>query len=289
MGEHTSPIPPKIARLSWLQEWTQRWKRAPRSKDDLVKALLAAQQHQIIDMDSRHMLEGVLWMADKTVADVMVAAPKMDLIDIHASQDELLAFVIDKAHSRFPVYESQKENILGILLAKDLLKLQRAPELNIRALLRPAVFVPESKGLNDLLREFRHTRNHQALVVDEFGRVSGLVTIEDVLEEIVGEIEDEFDTQEIETDIFALADNVYRVNGDTAMDRIKDAFDVEWPNLDEETFETIGGYISHAMGHVPRRGEHLQIDHLRFEVLHTKGGAVKWFRVTRHTSAQAES
>ena len=235
------------------------------------------------------MLEGVLWMADKTVADVMVAAPKMDLIDIHASQDELLAFVIDKAHSRFPVYESQKENILGILLAKDLLKLQRAPELNIRALLRPAVFVPESKGLNDLLREFRHTRNHQALVVDEFGRVSGLVTIEDVLEEIVGEIEDEFDTQEIETDIFALADNVYRVNGDTAMDRIKDAFDVEWPNLGEETFETIGGYISHAMGHVPRRGEHLQIDHLRFEVLHTKGGAVKWFRVTRHTSAQAES
>ena len=94
MGEHTSPIPPKLARLSWLQEWTQRWKRAPRSKDDLVKALLAAQQHQIIDMDSRHMLEGVLWMADKTVADVMVAAPKMDLIDIHASQDELLAFVI---------------------------------------------------------------------------------------------------------------------------------------------------------------------------------------------------
>jgi magnesium and cobalt transporter len=148
----------------------------------LVQALLAAQQHHIIDMDSRHMLEGVLWMADKTVADVMVAAPKMDLIDIHASQDELLAFVIDKAHSRFPVFETKKENILGILLAKDLLKLQRAPELNIRALLRPAVFVPESKGLNDLLREFRHTRNHQALVVDEFGRVSGLVTIEDVLE-----------------------------------------------------------------------------------------------------------
>ena len=289
MGELTSPTPEKTAQLGWLQGWTQRWKRAPQSKDDLVQALLAAQQHNIIDMDSRHMLEGVLWMADKTVADVMVAAPKMDLIDIHASQDELLAFVIDKAHSRFPVFETKKENILGILLAKDLLKLQRAPELNIRALLRPAVFVPESKGLNDLLREFRHTRNHQALVVDEFGRVSGLVTIEDVLEEIVGEIEDEFDTQENETDIFALADNVYRVNGDTALDRIKDAFDVEWPNLGEESFETIGGYISHAMGHVPRRGEHLQIDHLRFEVLHTKGGAVKWFRVTRHTSPQPES
>jgi magnesium and cobalt transporter len=267
----------------------QRWKRAPRSKADLVQSLLAAQQHQIIDMDSRHMLEGVLWMADKTVADVMVAAPKMDLIDIHATQDELLDFVIDKAHSRFPDFDTQKENILGSLLAKDLLKLQRAPELNIRALLRPAVFVPESKGLNDLLREFRHTRNHQAVVVDEFGRVSGLVTIEDVLEEIVGEIEDEFDTQESETDIFALADNVYRVNGDTALERIKEAFDVEWPNLGEESFETIGGYIAHAMGHVPRRGEYLQVDHLRFEVLHTKGGAVKWFRVTRHTSPQPAS
>ena len=289
MGEPNSPTPQKTTQLGWLQGWMQRWKKAPRSKADLVQALLAAQQHQIIDMDSRHMLEGVLWMADKTVADVMVAAPKMDLIDIHASQDELLAFVIDKAHSRFPVFDTKKEDILGILLAKDLLKLQRAPELNIRALLRPAVFVPESKGLNDLLREFRHTRNHQALVVDEFGRVSGLVTIEDVLEEIVGEIEDEFDTQENETDIFALADNVYRVNGDATLDRIKDAFDVEWPSLGEESFETIGGYISHAMGHVPRRGEHLQVDHLRFEVLHTKGGAVKWFRVTRTNTTPPEA
>jgi magnesium and cobalt transporter len=289
VSEITSPSPKKGAHLGWMQQFLQRWKKAPRSKADLVQALLAAQQHNIIDMDSRHMLEGVLWMADKTVAEVMVAAPKMDLIDIHATQDELLAFVIDKAHSRFPVYETKKENILGILLAKDLLKLQRAPELNIRALLRPAVFVPESKGLNDLLREFRHTRNHQALVVDEFGRVSGLVTIEDVLEEIVGEIEDEFDIQEKETDIFALADNVYRVNGDATLDRIKDEFDVHWPSMAEESFETIGGYISHAMGHVPRRGEHLQIDDLRFEVLHTKGGAVKWFRVTRSKSPQPAS
>ncbi len=278
------PSPARVPKPStnWLQHWLQKWNKTPRSKADLVRALLAAQKQNIIDMDSRHMLEGVLWMADKTVADVMVAAPKMDLIDINATQDELLAFVIDKAHSRFPVFEDDKEKILGILLAKDLLKLQRAPELNIRALLRAPVFVPESKGLNDLLREFRHTRNHQAVVVDEFGRVSGLVTIEDVLEEIVGEIEDEFDIQEAEADIFALADNVYRVNGDAALERIQAEFEVNWPSLGDETFETIGGYISHAMGHVPRRGEHLQIDQLRFEVLHTKGGAVTWFRVTRN-------
>lgn len=287
MSEQHSPSPHQKSGFRALSQWLQRWKKAPRSKADLVQALLAAQTHRIIDMESRHMLEGVLWMADKTVADVMVAAPKMDLIDIQAPQDELLDFVIDKAHSRFPVFESQKENILGILLAKDLLKLQRAPELNIRALLRPAVFVPETKGLNDLLREFRHNRNHQALVVDEFGRVSGLVTIEDVLEEIVGEIEDEFDTFEKETDIFALADNVYRINGDTPLARIQEHFSIEWPVLDDESFETVGGYISHAMGHVPRRGEHLQVGPLRFEVLHTKGGAVKWFRVTRQSTTQA--
>ena len=216
VSEHHSPSPPKTSGLSWVGQWLQRWIKAPRSKADLVQALLAAQTHRIIDMDSRHMLEGVLWMADKTVADVMVAAPKMDLIDIQAPQDELFDFVIDKAHSRFPVFEAEKENILGILLAKDLLKLQRAPELNIRALLRPAVFVPETKGLNDLLREFRHTRNHQALVVDEFGRVSGLVTIEDVLEEIVGEIEGLFGGDNAPIEKLLTVSSSYGHKGDDA-------------------------------------------------------------------------
>src|SRR5438046_8965351 len=134
--------------------------------------------------------------------------------------------VIDTAHSRFPVYEGDHDNTIGILLAKDLLTLQRAPELNIRALLRPATFVPESKGLNDLLREFRGNRNHLAIVIDEFGRVAGLITIEDVLEQIVGEIEDEFDIAEDESDIFGLADRTYRVRVDTAIDRVSEAFDV---------------------------------------------------------------
>jgi magnesium and cobalt transporter len=128
-----------------------------------------------------------------TAGDVMVASPRMDMVDINEPPDVLLRSVIDTAHSRFPVFQGARDNIIGILMAKDLLKLQRAPELNIRALLRPAVFVPESKGLNDLLREFRGNRNHLAIVIDEFGRVAGLVTIEDVLEQIVGEIEDEFD------------------------------------------------------------------------------------------------
>lgn len=161
------------------------------------------------------MLERVLRMAEMRASDVMVAAPRMDLIDIEAPFDALLYQVIDTAHSRFPVYQGERENIIGILMAKDLLKLQRAPDLNIRALLRPAAFVPESKGLNDLLREFRVNRIHMAVVIDEFGRVAGLVTIEDVLEQIVGEIEDEFDIPEDEGDIFGLADRTYRVSGDT--------------------------------------------------------------------------
>jgi magnesium and cobalt transporter len=211
----------------------------------------------------------------------MVAAPRMDLINIDSPYDEILHVVIDTAHSRFPVYEGERENIIGILLAKDLLKLQRAPELNIRALLRPAVFVPESKGLNDLLREFRGNRNHLAVVIDEFGRIAGLITIEDVLEQIVGEIEDEFDIDADEGDIFGLADRTYRVSGDTAIERVNEAFGVTLAATDDEQdFDTIGGLIAHEMGHVPKRGEQHTLAGLDFVVLHTKGGAVRWFKVS---------
>jgi magnesium and cobalt transporter len=220
-------------------------------------------------------------MAELTAGDVMVAAPRMDLLNIDSSNDEIMGIVIDTAHSRFPVYEGERENIIGILLAKDLLKLQRAPELNIRALLRPAVFVPETKGLNDLLREFRGNRNHLAIVIDEFGRVAGLITIEDVLEQIVGEIEDEFDIDEDEGDIFGLADRTYRVGGDTSIDRVGEAFGVTLAPTDAgQEFDTIGGLIAHEMGHVPKRGEHFTLAGLDFVVLHTKGGAVRWFKVS---------
>lgn len=234
------------------------------------------------------MLERVIRMADMTAGDVMVAAPRMDLVNIDAPFDELLYLVINTAHSRFPVYQGERENIIGILMAKDLLKLQRAPELNIRALLRPAVFVPESKGLNDLLREFRGNRNHLAIVIDEFGRVAGLVTIEDVLEQIVGEIEDEFDIPEDAGDIFALADRTYRVSGDTPIERVAESFEVTLQGSDaEEQFDTIGGLIAHEMGHVPKRGEQLELGGLHFVVLHTKGGAVRWFKVSRIEESQA--
>jgi len=216
-----------------------------------------------------------------SAGDVMVPATRMDLIDIESPHEELLQVVIEAAHSRFPVFDGERENIIGILMAKDLLKLQRAPEFSLRALLRPAVFVPESKGLNDLLRDFRGNRNHLAIVIDEFGRVAGLITIEDVLEQIVGEIEDEFDIKEDEGDIFGLADRTYRVSGDTSIDRVEDAFGVKLGTTEEDLdFDTIGGLIAHEMGHVPRRGEHHTRAGLHFVVLHTKGGVVKWFKVS---------
>ena len=260
----------------FLQKLAEFIHPGPDSKDELIETLAEAEDNDIINAESRVMLEGVIRIADMTAGDVMVAAPRMDVLDIDAPFDELLHLVIDTAHSRFPVYEGERENIIGILLAKDLLKLQRAPGLNIRALLRPATFVPESKGLNDLLREFRGNRNHLAIVIDEFGRVAGLITIEDVLEEIVGEIEDEFDVVEDDGDIFALADSTWRVSGNTAIERINESFGLK---LAVDGFDTIGGLIAHTMGHVPKRGEVHELEGLRFVVLHTKGGAVKWFKV----------
>ncbi|GAB4203466.1 MAG: transporter associated domain-containing protein [Tibeticola sp.] len=252
----------------------------PDTPEELIETLAEAEENHVINAESRAMLEGVIRMADMTAGDVMVAAPRMDLLDIDAPFEALLHQVIDTAHSRFPVFEGDRENIIGILLAKDLLKLQRAPELNLRALLRPAVFIPESKGLNDLLRDFRNNRNHLALVVDEFGRTAGLITIEDVLEQIVGDIEDEFDEAEDEGDIYALADRTWRVSGDTPLERVEEAFGVRLQHGEgEEHFETIGGLIAHDMGHVPRRGERHLLGGLSFTVLHTRGGAVRWFKV----------
>ncbi|MFT4266828.1 MAG: transporter associated domain-containing protein [Xenophilus sp.] len=251
------------------------------SRDELIEALADAEDNEVIGAESRVMLEGVLRMADMTAGDAMVAAPRMDLIDIDWPYEQMLHLIIDTAHSRFPVYEGDKENIIGILLAKDLLKLQRSPELNIRALLRPATFVPESKGLNDLLREFRGNRNHLAVVIDEFGRVAGLITIEDVLEQIVGEIEDEFDEDEDDGDIFGLADHTYRVSGDTPIERVAEAFGIQFTDEQKsEDFDTIGGLIAHEMGHVPKRGERHVVGGFDFVVMHTRGGAVRWFKVS---------
>ncbi len=258
----------------------------PDSRAELLATLADAEQRELIEPESRLMLEGVLRMADLTAGDVMVAAPRMDLLSIDAPYDELLEAVIDTSHSRFPVYEGAREHIIGILMAKDLLKLQRAPELNLRTLLRPAVYVPESKRLNELLRDFRSNRNHLAIVIDEFGQTAGLITIEDVLEEIVGEIEDEFDDEQQESGIYTLADGSHRVAGDTNVAAVNEAFAQA---LDDAGFDTIGGLVAQELGRVPRRGEVVVLGALSFSVMLTRGGAVRWFRVRRAGENEGES
>ena len=269
---------------SFLQKLAEFIHPGPDSAAELIESLAEAEDNQIINTESRLMIEGVIRMADMTAGDVMLAAPRMDLLNIEDPMDQLLHQVIDTGHSRFPVYEGERDNIIGILLSKDLLKLQRAPELNIRALLRPVVFVPESKGLNDLLRQFRDNRNHLAVVIDEYGRTAGLITIEDVLEQIVGEIEDEFDISEDSGDIFGLPDRSFRVSGDTAIERVDEAFGVDLKKArqadDDHEFDTLGGLIAHEMGHVPHRGENFELAGLNFVVLHTRAGAVRWFKVS---------
>lgn len=285
----SDPLPARAGsredKRSFLQKLAEFIHPGPDSRDELIETLAEAEDNHIINGESRLMLEGVIRMADMTAGDVMVATPRMDMLDIDAPFDELLHQVIETAHSRFPVFEGERENVIGILMAKDLLKLQRAPGLNLRALLRPAVFVPESKSLNDLLRQFRDNRNHLAIVIDEFGRMAGLITIEDVLEQIVGEIEDEFDIQDDEGDIFGLPDRTFRVSGDTAVERVAEAFGVDLmaaqAGEDAPDFDTIGGLIAHEMGHVPRRGESFSFAGLQFVALHTRAGAVRWFKVSR--------
>jgi magnesium and cobalt transporter len=267
-----------VDRRSFFERLVELISPGPDSKAELIRTLADAEERALIEPESRLMLEGVLRMADLSAGDVMVPTLHMDLLDISAPYDELLGQVIATAHSRFPVYDGARDNIIGILMAKDLLKLQRAPELNLRTLLRPAVFVPESKRLNELLRDFRSNRSHLAIVIDEFGNTAGVITIEDVLEEIVGEIEDEFDEQEQENGIYTLADGSHRVAGDVAIAAVNEAFGTLLPEGD---FETIGGLVAHQLGRVPRRAEAVDAGGLRFTVMLTRGGAVRWFRVLR--------
>ena len=273
---------PAGPRRSLFQRLIELLAPGPDSRDELIESLAHAENKSLIAPESRMMLEGVIRMADMTAGDVMVPAGRMDQLDIACDYEDLLHVVIDTGHSRFPVFEGGRENVIGILMAKDLLKLQRSPDLNLRTLLRPAVFVPESKGLNELLRDFRSNRNHLAIVIDEFGSTAGLITIEDVLEEIVGEIEDEFDDKGGESGIYTLADGSQRVAGDVSIVSVNESFGTD---LAHDEFDSIGGLVAHELGRVPRRGESVTVGDLLFSVMLTRGGAVRWFKVTRAPAA----
>jgi len=277
---------------SWLRRLVESLSGEPRDIEQLSDVLADAKDRGLIEADVLSMMEGVLQVSAIQVRDVMVPRAQMVVVQREDPPEKILPAVIESGHSRFPVVGEDRDEVVGILLAKDLLRYfaeDSAASFDIRECLRPAVFIPESKRLNVLLREFRNSHNHMAIVVDEYGGVSGLLTIEDVLEQIVGEIEDEFDIPEDDGDIFGLADRTYRVSGDTSVERVAEAFDAQiHSSSPHEVFDTIGGLIAHEMGHVPKRGEHLQLGGLHFVVLHTKGGAVRWFKVSRVEDAGAD-
>jgi len=238
--------------------------REPEDREQLVALLHSAYENNLMDADSLAMIEGVLQVSEMQVRDIMIPRSQMDVIDITDPPEAFIPHVIETAHSRFPVIEDDKNDVIGILLAKDLLRYYAGEEFEVRDMLRPAVFIPEAKRLNVLLKEFRSNRNHIAIVVDEYGGVAGMVTIEDVLEQIVGDIEDEYDYDEDEDNIIQSADGQYRVK---ALTEIADFNEILGTSLSDEEFSTIGGLVVNQFGHLPKRNDEITFDGLHVKVL----------------------
>lgn len=238
--------------------------REPEDREQLLELLHGAYEKSLMDADSLAMIEGVLQVSEMQVRDIMIPRSQMDVIDITQSPESFIPHVIETAHSRFPVIEDNKNDVIGILLAKDLLRYYAGEDFDIRDMLRPAVFIPEAKRLNVLLKEFRSNRNHIAIVVDEYGGVAGMVTIEDVLEQIVGDIEDEYDYDEDEDNIIQNADGQYRVK---ALTEIADFNEAVGTDFSDEEFSTMGGLVVSQFGHLPKRNEEITFDGLRVKVL----------------------
>ncbi len=238
--------------------------REPEDREQLIALLHSAYERNLLDADALSMMEGAIQVSERQVREIMIPRAQMDVIDISPPPEKFIPYVIHTAHSRFPVIDGDKDNIIGILLAKDLLRYYAGEKFDVRDMLRPAVFVPESKRLNILLRDFRSNRNHIALVVDEYGGVCGMVTIEDVLEQIVGDIADEYDFDEDEDNIIRQDDAHWRVKADT---EIADFNEVLGTDFSEEDYDTVGGLVLKAAGQLPKRGETFQVGGWEFTVL----------------------
>ena len=253
----------------------------PATRDDLIEVLRDSARRDLLDRDSLDMIEGVLQVSEMKVRDIMVPRSQMDVVDKDSPPEGYLPMLIESGHSRFPMVDGDKDKVIGILLAKDLLRYlfldkKKRAQFNVHDMLRPAVFVPESKRLNVLLREFRTSRNHMAIVVNEYGGVAGLVTIEDVLEQIVGEIADEYD---IEDDVMIMP----RDGGEYVVKALVTLADFNArlsSQLAHEEIDTVGGLVMSRLGHVPRRGEKIDIDNWRFEVLRADSRRVYLLKVT---------
>jgi magnesium and cobalt transporter len=262
--------------------------RAPENRPQLLESLRDSRDRGLLDSDGLSMIEGVLQVSELSARDIMMPRSQMDVINIRQRPDEFIPFVIATGNSRFPVVDDERDNVIGILHSKDLLKFYAHEEFDVRAMLRPAVFIPESKRLNVLLRDFKLNRNHIAIVVDEYGGVAGMITIEDVLEQIVGDIEDEFDFDEIEDHIVetehTLVGKRYRVKAITDILQFNEHFKT---GFSDDEFDTIGGLITDQFGRVPRRGEAVVLGELRFEVLRADERQVQLLLVETHHARKA--
>lgn len=266
MSEDNPPSTNGSANKGWLDKIVQSFTGEPKSKDELFSVITDAEQREVINQETREMIEGVMEVSEMRVREIMIPRAQMTTIDITETVDKFLPIMLDSAHSRFPVISEDKDHIEGIILAKDLLKYAFLPgkEFELKQVLRPAVIVPESKRVDVLLKEFQQKRFHMAIVVDEYGGVSGLVTIEDILELIVGEIEDEHDAEDNNTDnIRALNKHTYSVKALTELEDFNEFFGTEF---DEEEADTIGGIVLKAFGHMPMRDEKVSINGFVFAV-----------------------
>lgn len=252
-------------KTGWLERVSSMLMREPEDRTQLIALLHNAFERNLLDSDALSMIEGVMQVSEMQARDIMVPRSQMDVIDISKTPDKFIPFVIQTAHSRFPVTEGYEDNIIGIMLAKDLLRYYAGEEeFNIRDMLRPAVFIPESKQLNVLLKDFRRNRNHIAIVVNEYGGVAGLITIEDVLEQIVGEIEDEHDYDEDEDNIVFETEDIYRIKAITEIDSFNETVGA---HFNHDDYDTIGGLVISKFGRLPSRNESVVIDNYKFTVL----------------------
>lgn len=279
------PKSPHQKQKSFLERLSAFIFREPDSREELLEALHEAHERELLDADAMSMIEGVLQVAELRAADLMVPRSQMEVIDITRPHTEWLPRVIETAHSRFPVIDGDRDSVVGILLAKELLRLYAEPEYDVRHHLRPAVFIPESKPINVLLRDFRANHNHMAIVVDEYGGVAGLITIEDVLEQIVGEIDDEYDTDEDADNILTERDGRWRVKALTEIEQFNEFFGT---TLSDEHYDTIGGLVTEQVGHVPHRSEVIVMGGFRFTVLRADARQAELFLVERAPAAPAE-
>ena len=277
---------PAPERRSWLDRISHAFSGEPRNREDLLEGLREAQTRGLLSPDTLAMIEGAIAVSEQQVGDVMIPRAQMVALSGDLAMDEVLDVVVDSGHSRFPVYGEEKDEILGIVLAKDLLKsfALNAPPQSLADFIRPAVMIPESKRLNVLLKEFRLSRNHMAIVVDEYGGVAGLVTIEDVLEQIVGEIDDEHDDDEDDANaqIAAQADGRYVVDALTPIEDFNERFGADLP---DDEYDTIGGLVIGAIGHLPQPGEELELGRFGFRVASVDDRRVESFMVSLNPDA----